>query len=133
MIYLALGYLHSSCVVLSGAGFLLRGLWMLCDSPLLERRWVRVVPHLVDTALLASAAALAVRSGQYPLAQHWLTAKVVALLAYILCGTMALKRGRTRAVRCFFFVVALILFGYIVSVAMTRSPLGVFAHFANLV
>ena len=128
MIYLALRYLHISCVVLSGAGFLLRGAWMFLDSPLLGRRWVRVVPHLVDSALLVSAVALAALSGQYPLAQHWLTAKVVALLAYIACGTMALKRGRSRAVRCFFFVVALLVFGYIVSVAITRSLLGVFAE-----
>ena len=128
MIYLALRNLHISCVVLSGAGFLLRGWWMLSGSPLLGRRWVRVVPHFIDSALLASAVALATLSGQYPLAQHWLTAKVVALLAYILCGTMALKRGRSGAVRCFFFVAALLVFGYIVSVAMTRSPLGVFAE-----
>ncbi|MBS1229967.1 MAG: hypothetical protein H6R17_3244 [Proteobacteria bacterium] len=129
MIYLALRHLHVTCVVLSGAGFLLRGAWMWSGSPMLGRRWVRVVPHLVDTALLASAIALAALSGQYPLAQDWLTAKVVALLAYIVCGTMALKRGRSRAVRCVFFVAALAIFGYIVSVAMTRSPLGVFALF----
>ena len=129
MIYLALRNLHIACVVLSGTGFLLRGLWMVGASPLLGRRWVRVVPHLVDSVLLASAVALAVASGQYPLAQDWLTAKVVALLAYILCGTMALKRGRSRAIRSVFFVVALLVFGYIVSVAMTRSPFGVFGYF----
>jgi len=129
MIYLALRHLHVTCVGLSGAGFLLRGAWMWSGSPMLGRRWVRVVPHLVDSALLASAIALAALSGQYPLAQDWLTAKVVALLAYIVCGTMALKRGRSRAVRSIFFVAALAIFGYIVSVAMTRSPLGVFARF----
>ena len=129
MIYLALRNLHIACVVLSAAGFLLRGTWMLCDSPLLGRRWVRVVPHFIDSALLASAVALATLSGQYPLAQHWLTAKVVALLAYIVCGTMALKRGRSRAVRSAFFVAALAILAYIVSVAMTRSPFGFVASF----
>ena len=52
--------------------------------------------------------------------------QVVALLAYIVCGTMALKRGRSRAVRSAFFVAALAILAYIVSVAMTRSPFGVF-------
>jgi uncharacterized membrane protein SirB2 len=127
MSYLMLKTLHVSCVVLSGAGFFLRGLWMFTASPLLERRWVRVVPHLVDTLLLTSAVALAVLSGQYPFAQPWLTAKLCALLVYILCGTMALKRGRTRAVRVVYFVAALLVLAYIVSVAMARSPLGVFA------
>ena len=130
MSYLALRNLHVSCVVLSGAGFFLRGLWMFAASPMLNRRWVRVVPHVVDTTLLGSAIALAVISGQYPLAQNWLTAKLVALVCYILCGTMALKRGRSQTVRAVFFVVALTVFAYIVSAAMTRSPLGIFALFA---
>lgn len=127
MSYLALKTLHVTCAVLSGSGFFLRGLWMCCASPMLERRWVRVLPHLVDTTLLTSAVALAVISGQYPFAQPWLTAKLCALLVYILCGTMALKRGRTRAVRVVYFVAALLVLAYIGSVAVTRSPLGVFA------
>ena len=127
MIYLALKHLHVTCVVLSGAGFFLRGLWMLFDSPRLAQRWVRVAPHVVDTALLASAIAMAVLSGQYPLAQAWLTAKLSGLLAYILCGTMALKRGRSKAVRAIFFVLAVLTYLYSVSVALARHPLGVFS------
>ena len=67
--YLSLKYLHMSFAGLSGAFFLVRGAWMLAGSPLLQRRWVRTVPHVIDTALLATAAALAVWSSQYPLAQ----------------------------------------------------------------
>lgn len=118
--------MHIACVVLSGAGFVLRGALMLCASPLLQRRSLRVVPHLVDTLLLASAIALAVLSAQYPFAQGWLTAKLIALLAYIGCGTMALKRGRTRDVRATFLVAALLIYTYIVSVAIARHPLGLF-------
>jgi len=125
--YLELKYLHVSCVIASGCGFVLRGVWMLADSPRLQQRWVRIFPHIVDTGLLGSAIALAMLSSQYPLAQSWLTAKVIGLVAYILCGTMALKRGRTKAVRGGFLVVALLIFAYIVSVALNRSPLAVFA------
>ena len=120
-------YVHVSCVILSGCGFVLRGVWMLADSPLLRQRWVRVFPHVVDTALLASAIALAIISSQYPLAQSWLTAKVIGLIAYIVCGAIALKRGKTKTVRAVFFVVALLIFAYIVLVALNRSPLAVFA------
>lgn len=127
MDYLLLKYVHVSCVILSGCGFLLRGVWMLADSPRLTQRWVRIFPHVVDTALLASAIMLAIISSQYPLAQSWLTAKVIGLIAYILCGAIALKRGRTKRVRAVFFVVALLIFAYIVSVALNRSPLTVFA------
>ncbi len=127
MDYLFLKYVHVSCVILSGCGFVLRGVWMLADSPLLRQRWVKVFPHVVDTALLASAIALAIISSQYPLAQSWLTAKVIGLIAYIVCGAIALKRGKTKTVRAVFFVVALLIFAYIVLVALNRSPLAVFA------
>ena len=127
MDYLFLKYVHVSCVILSGCGFVLRGVWMLADSPLLRQRWVRVFPHVVDTALLASAIALAIISSQYPLAQSWWTAKVIGLIAYIVCGAIALKRGKTKKVRAVFFVVALLIFAYIVLVALNRSPLAVFA------
>jgi uncharacterized membrane protein SirB2 len=127
MIYLALKHLHVLCVVVSGSGFFVRGLWMLCDSPRLNLRWVRIVPHLVDTLLLSSAIAMAVISAQYPLAQDWLTAKLIGLLVYILCGMMALRRGKSKTTRGIFFAAALLAFAYIVSVALTRSPLGVFS------
>lgn len=124
MIYLALKHVHVSCVLLSGAGFVLRGLWMLRESPMLQRRWVKIAPHVLDTLLLGSAISMAVISAQYPLALDWLTAKLVGLLVYILCGTMALKRARTRRLRIVFFIAALTAFAYIVSVALTRDPLG---------
>ena len=75
MDYLVLRHLHVTCVTLSGLGFLLRGVWMLIESPRLNQRWVRIVPHVLDTALLGSAIAMAVISSQYPLAQNWLTAQ----------------------------------------------------------
>lgn len=127
MSYLLLKNLHIGCVILSGAGFLLRGLWMLADSPWLQRPGVRVLPHLVDTVLLTSAIALAVLSGQYPFAAAWLTAKLVGLLIYIGCGTMALKRAPNKAQRTVFLVAALTAFAYIVTVALTRSPYGLIA------
>jgi uncharacterized membrane protein SirB2 len=128
--YLLLRDIHISCVVLSGTGFFARGVLMLCASPVLAQRWLRVVPHVVDSVLLGSAVLLALQSGQYPVAQGWLSAKLVALLAYIGCGTMALKRARTRGARLAYFVAALLIFAYIVSVAMTRSALGWLAYLA---
>jgi uncharacterized membrane protein SirB2 len=124
MLYLALKHLHVTCVILSGSGFFLRGLWMLSDSPRLNQRWVRIFPHIVDTILLGSAISMAVISAQYPFVQNWLTAKVIGLLVYILCGAVALKRGKSKTTRTVFFGMALLAFAYIVTVALTRSPLG---------
>ena len=122
MSYLAIKHLHVTFVALSGLGFCLRGFWMLSGSPRLRARLTRIVPHVVDTGLLASALTLAWMSGQYPFVQPWLTAKVFGLIAYIMLGTMALKRGKTPKVRLGFFVLALLTFAYIVGVALTRNP-----------
>ena len=121
--YLSIKHLHMGCAALSGSLFLLRGCWMLAGSGMLARRWVRTLPHLIDSLLLASALTLAFWSGQSPTNSPWLAAKIIALLAYILLGTVALKRGKTLAQRAVAFVAALLVFGYIVSVAITRTPL----------
>ena len=123
MTYLALKHLHVACVVLSGLGFALRGWWMLNDSPRLKTRLARVAPHVIDSVLLGSALLMVWQSGQYPFAQGWLTAKFFGLLAYILCGTMALKRARTKGRCVAFLVLALLAYAYIVGVALTRNPL----------
>jgi uncharacterized membrane protein SirB2 len=123
MDYIALRDLHISCAVVSVSLFGLRGYWMLRDSNLRFRRWVKIVPHLVDTALLASAVSLAILSAQYPLAQNWLSAKVVALLLYIALGTVALKTGKTRRSRAVALLAAICVFAYIGAVAISKQVL----------
>lgn len=122
MNYLLVKHLHMACVALSGSFFVLRGMWMLAGSSALQQRWVKTLPHVIDSVLLGSAIVLAVWSSQYPGAQPWLTAKLVGLLVYILLGTVALKRGKTKTVRVLAFAGALLSFAYIVGVALTRQP-----------
>jgi uncharacterized membrane protein SirB2 len=94
---------------------------MLVDSPLLQNRFVRVAPHVVDTVLLASAAWLAWYLGQIPFVHAWITAKLLALVLYVVLGMFALRRGRTKAQRAAAFVAALATAAYIVAVALTRD------------
>lgn len=126
MSYLAIKHLHVTCVVLSGLGFCLRGIWMMRQSPLAGHRLARILPHVIDTLLLGSALTLAWMSGQYPFVSGWLTAKLCGLVAYILLGMMALRRGRTLAIRTGYFVLALGAYAYIVGVALSRNPLILF-------
>ena len=121
MSYTLLKSVHIGTAALSFGLFFIRGIWMLHAPERLRRRWVRIVPHLNDTLLLGSAIALALWSRQYPGANAWLTAKVVALLVYIALGMFALKRGRTRGSRAFAWLGAMVVFIYIVAVARTRS------------
>jgi uncharacterized membrane protein SirB2 len=117
-----LKHLHITCVALSYSLFFLRGIWMLRDSSLLQQRWVKIAPHMVDTLLLASAISLAWQLGISPLAAPWLGAKIVALLFYIVIGAYALKRGRTKRIRLTAWLAAQLVFFYIVGVAVTHNP-----------
>jgi uncharacterized membrane protein SirB2 len=96
---------------------------MLQQSPMPRQRWVRIAPHLVDSTLLVSAIVLAYLSGQYPLVNGWLSAKLFGLLAYIVLGAYALKRGKSLALRRNCFILAIGCYAYIVSVALTRQIL----------
>jgi len=117
-----LKHLHLSTIALTLALFVLRGIWMMAESPRLQARWVRIVPHINDSLLLASGIGLAVLTQQYPLVHGWLTAKFFALILYIVLGTVALKRGKTRNQRIAAWIAALLVFGYMVAVALTHDP-----------
>ncbi len=127
--YLAVKSLHVACVIVSITGFFMRGWLTFADSPAMGRRWLKWAPHVNDTVLLAAAISLAVMSEQYPLAQSWLTAKIVGLLVYILLGMLALKPGRSRGARIAAWLAALVVFAYVVAVALTRDPAGFLAGF----
>jgi uncharacterized membrane protein SirB2 len=128
-----LKHIHVTFVALSFAGFFIRGLWMLKDSPLLKQRWVRISPQVVDTVLLVSAIVLAVQLRFSPMEQPWLMAKIVALVAYIGVGLVALRLGRSRRIRLVAWLFGMALFLYIVSVAFTKSVIGWFAMLPGLI
>lgn len=122
--YLLAKYLHVGSVIISLGGFAARGVLMLAQSPVLNTRFVRIAPHVVDTILLASALWLAWIIRQYPFVQGWLTAKVIGLVVYIVLGAIALRRGRTKGIRVAAFVGAAATAFYIVSVALTHDARG---------
>jgi len=118
-----LKYLHVACAVLSISGYLVRGVWMMRESPWLQKKWVKIAPHVIDTLLLGAGIWLAIRIQQYPFVQGWLTAKVLALIGYIVVGAIGLKYGKTRKIRIAAWLGAIAIFGYIVLVALTRQVL----------
>jgi len=121
MDYLSVRTVHIATACTSIALFTARGAMQLGGIDWRRWRWLRIAPHLNDTLLLAAAITLAVMSGQYPLAQGWLTAKVVALFVYVGLGSVALRRGLPAPARGVAFIAALASVGYIVGVALTRS------------
>ncbi|HET7764227.1 MAG TPA: SirB2 family protein [Burkholderiales bacterium] len=119
--YIAIKHVHAVAVAVSFGLFFLRGVWMMLDSARLDGRWVRVVPHVNDTVLLAAGIWLAFELRLSPAATPWLGAKLIALPVYIGLGALALRPGRPKRVRVAAWMAALVVFGYIAAVAVTRS------------
>ena len=113
---------HIVCACISIGLFAARGAMQLAGLDWRRWRWLKVLPHVNDTVLLAAAVALAWMSAQYPLVQPWLTAKVLALFVYVGIASVALRQGVSAGARAMAFAAALASVGYIVGVAITRSP-----------
>ena len=124
MDYLPLKHLHMSLVGLSVAGFILRGLAALAGARWVRARAVRVVPHVVDTLLLATGLWLVFTLGTGMAAAPWFSAKMIGLLAYVLLGVVALRPGTGRSLRVVAWVAALAVVGWMWSVARTKNPAG---------
>jgi len=121
--YLILKYVHVITAVATISGFLLRGYWMLTESENLRYPVVKIAPHIVDTLFLVAGIGMVWLLHLNPLVQPWLLAKFAGLIAYILLGTVAIKRGPTKQVRTVALVGAVAVFAYIAGVALAKSPL----------
>ncbi len=122
MSYAALKIIHVISVIFSYLLFMLRGIWMMQNSSILQRRWVKILPHVIDTVLLASAVTLVTMIQQYPGMSTWLSTKIGGLLLYIILGMMALRFGKSLKIKIISWIAAQIVFFYIVLVALTKNP-----------
>lgn len=115
---------HVAMVLASGALFALRGGAMLAASASANSTGVRWLSYAIDTALLATAVMLTAGLYLNPFTTPWLAAKLALLALYIVFGSLALRRGRTRARRAAWFAAALLVYAQIIGVARFHHPLG---------
>ncbi|MEM7420369.1 MAG: SirB2 family protein [Pseudomonadota bacterium] len=121
--YMMAKHLHLTAVALSILFFVFRFIWSQFDANALTKKWVKILPHIIDTVLLASAIWLCVILSQYPLVNAWLTFKVIGVVLYIVFGLFALKKAKTSVARWCFFVAALAVLMATAMVAVTKQPL----------
>ena len=120
--YQAIKEVHIGFAVLSVSLFVLRAYWSVTGSSRLGQRWVRILPHVIDTLLLVCGVALMCLLQAWPHQTPWLATKLLALILYIGLGTMAIKRGASPTKRLLYAVAALLVFVYIVGVAIQHHP-----------
>ncbi|MGX9374453.1 SirB2 family protein [Pantoea ananatis] len=118
--------LHLLTVAVTILLFLLRFYWQRTGSAMLQRRWVRILPHVNDTLLLLSGASLVMITHFYPFSPQgsWLTEKLLGVIIYIALGSVALsRRPRSDRTRLIAFIVALIALVTIIKLALSKMPL----------
>ncbi len=121
--YMMAKHLHLTAVALSVLLFILRFILLQASPRVLEQKWAKVLPHVIDTVLLASALWLCSILSQWPFINDWLTFKVIGLVIYILMGMFALKWGRSAPLRWIGFIGALTWIVLIARVAFTKQAI----------
>lgn len=121
--YMMAKHLHLTAVAISALLFIFRFVMLQASPDFLKAKWIKIVPHVVDTVLLTSALWMCSLLGQWPFVTDWLTFKFVGLLMYILLGMFALKWGRTALMRWAGFVGAIVWLLLIAKVAITKQPI----------
>src|SRR5690625_1134899 len=124
MSYTFYKHLHTSFAALSIIFFVIRAYWSVMECGCLQNRWVRIGPHIIDTLFLLTGLAMAFT---ICFGHPWLIAKIIGLIAYIFVGIYAIRRGRTRQIRLLAAIVAIIIYVYIVGIALNKSVLSFFA------
>lgn len=117
---------HISSVLLSGAIFASRGILVQCRSALSQNLILKRFSYANDTLLLITGLSLMGITHQYPLTHAWLSVKLTLVLVYIGLGILALREGRSPRVRRLCFVAALSVYLFIISIARSHHPLGIF-------
>ena len=125
--YPQIKWLHVAMVLCSGSLFLLRGLLVqLGREPWAMSAPLRYLSYSVDTTLLTAALMLLTILPHAVFANGWLWVKLSLLPVYVVLGSFALKRGRSPGSRRKFYVAALLVYGFMISVARAHQPLGLF-------
>jgi len=115
--------LHITTVVITTSLFVIRGIGLFRQAGFMQQRWVKIVPHVNDTVLLVSGIFLAIQIGQYPLVDAWLTAKLAALVLYIVMGLMVFRFARTRIQQLGYWLAAIAVLIYMIGVAIRHNPM----------
>jgi len=119
--------LHLTTVILTISLFVLRYWWHFTGNPRVQARWMRIVPHAVDTLLLLSGLGLIVVTRYIPFTANgaWLTEKLFGVIIYIVLGFIALGRYRPRSQQTGFiaFLLGLVVLYIIIKLAATKIPI----------
>ena len=115
-------------IALSLITFLLRGFWMLNGSAMLQKKIVKITPHIVNTLMLLTGIAIAVYLKLSPGDNPWLMAKIIGIVLFIALG-VAIVKVTNRKAKAALWLLALLVFIDIAMIAISKSPWGLLNAF----
>lgn len=125
LLYVTARDVHLTAVSLSLLFFLVRaaGVWRGAAWPM--STWARRSSMLIDSVLLLAGLTLWAVLRLDPLGRDlWLGVKLALLVAYIVLGSLALRRARTRRARAWAMAGAVACAAAMVGIAIAHHPAG---------
>lgn len=116
--------IHIWAVILSGSLFAIRGAAALFNQNWPYHTAMRWTSWVIDSTLLTAAAMLFSMLPGAMFANGWLTVKLILVVLYVILGVLAMRRKFSRPTRAVYYVLALCVFGTIVSIARAHHPYG---------
>lgn len=120
-LYPAIKHIHLTFIALSVLFFIVRFVLHIRQSPIMDKKFVKIAPHVIDTLLLLSGLTLCFIIKQYPFQDAWLTEKIGAVVAYIFLATIALKANRNTLFKVFAALGAIAWIVYAAKIAMFKQ------------
>ena len=106
-LYPATKHLHLTLLAVSALFLTVRFVLHLRQSELMNKKVIKIAPHVIDTFLLLSGLTLCFMIQQFPFVDPWLTEKIGAVVAYIALGVIAIKSNRNTVFKVFAFLGAI--------------------------
>lgn len=115
-------FLHLTFVLLSISSFIGRVYLAEKRPEMLEQKWIKIGPHILNTFLLITGFTLVAQGPWFAAGEYgWIIAKLTALLGYVGLGIVAIKSQGD--LRWKAFAGALACFAYIAIVAVSKHAL----------
>jgi len=130
-VFSLLKIIHISTVVFTGSYFFIRGLALINHQQWYKEIRARKVSRYNDTTLLLSGMGMAALMEQYPFIDAWLTAKILLIVIYIILGMLALYWLQSWKQKILAGLAALLVYGYIVGIALSKNPVWIQAVYKN--
>ena len=116
-------HLHITLAVISISFFTLRFAWLMVNSEQLNRKWLKIAPHSIDTLLLVIGAIMVVQLAINLFEQVWLAEKLLALTAYIFTGVYTLKFAKNCTMQIFGYLGAMGWVILVFRIAVTKETM----------